>query len=335
MPSTLFPAGKNLLLLLLSGALLLSVAGLVYQYKTIADLRRLASGTDATRGDPSRGVAPGSTSSSLVAATATSPEHPGAPSAWTKLHSDDGPTLVRNLRAAGFPPSMIRALVVASVRESFLPKYRAALPASAAEWSYWKAGSTYYDSKLYADIRTLAREETDTVKRLLGADDAPADDPFAVTNARRFGPLSAEKADQLRRLNEDYADMTYEARMAMRGLKFPGDAEKLAYLDAERRADIAKLLTPAEQEAYTLRSSPAADQLRYKLAAFNPTADEFRAIFAQQQAFDEKFAPSSTATPSVNTPERTLAQTQLQESLKTALGDARMVRDLYDAVLKA
>lgn len=301
--------------LLLAG-LLAAATGLMVQRATIERLRGAAGQTEQAGGAVEARREGGGSAAGRAAV---------APAAdmWTKLKSEDGAILVKNLRAAGFPPTVVRAMVAAAVHESFLPKYRAALPASANEWDYWRAGTTYYDTKMYSTVRALAREEGDTLNRLLGPDATAGDNPLEVLNVRKYGPISAEKAEQLKRIGEDYTEMIYDARNAMLGLKLPGDAEKIAYLEAEQRADIAKLLTPEELEAYNLRSSLAAAQLRSRLAGFDPTPEEFRAIFAKQQEFDAKYGQQAGATEGGNSPERMRAQSQFQNSIRAALGDER------------
>jgi hypothetical protein len=69
----------------------------------------------------------------------------------------------------------------------------------------------------------------------------------------------------------------------------PEDREKLAYLEKEKLADIAKTLTPQEFEDYQLRSSNTANQLRGQLGSFNTTEAEFRALYQAAVAIDEKY----------------------------------------------
>ena len=96
----------------------------------------------------------------------------------------------------------------------------------------------------------------------------------------------------------------------------------------ERQADPEGVLSPEELEAYDLRASPTANQLRYNLTAFDATEDEYRAIFKVQRAYDEQLrdlAPTLGSGPL--TPEQSRArqtiQEQLNADLKAALGDQR------------
>ncbi len=66
------------------------------------------------------------------------------------------------------------------------------------------------------------------------------------------------------------------------------DREKLALLNRERRADLERVLTPEELFEYDLRQGPTAMRLRSQLAAFQPTEEEYRAIFTVQHALDRR-----------------------------------------------
>ena len=50
-----------------------------------------------------------------------------------------------------------------------------------------------------------------------------------------------------------------------------------------------RILTPAELEEYDLRNSNTGRAMRRELAAFNPTEEEFRAIYKLRQPVDEKY----------------------------------------------
>ena len=106
------------------------------------------------------------------------------------------------------------------------------------------------------------------------------------------GGLPRKKYKRMTKINSDYTDLKNEIYQSSKGTLMPEDYEKLAYLDKEQQADIADSLTPDELFEYQIRNSPTAGQLRDKLQGFNPTEDEFRAIFKVQQAYD-----SSTAAP--------------------------------------
>lgn len=99
-------------------------------------------------------------------------------------------------------------------------------------------------------------------------------------------------------------------------------------LDQEQRADLTAALTPDELRQYDLYSSPTAQRLRNQLAAFNPTEQEFLAIYDLQSQFDQQYNSPATVM-GMLTPDqlrqRQVDQQQLQAQIKAALGDERYV----------
>jgi hypothetical protein len=220
------------------------------------------------------------------------------PETWTALRpSDDLPALVARLREAGFPPEIVRAIVSAEISERFAAR-RKALLADQAELPFWKARSfsSPYDAKTMATMRALSREQSDLLRQLLGPDSESGNEMMRAYQQGNYGNLSAAKSEQLQRILSDYGELRSQIYSTANGLMLPEDRTKLALLEKEQRADIAALLTPQELEEYDLRSSSTASQLRYQLASFNATEEEFRAIFKIQKAFDDQFGPSMALT---------------------------------------
>jgi hypothetical protein len=153
-------------------------------------------------------------------------------------------------------------------------------------------------------------------------------DPFFATDdvtaaqRRQFGNLPRQTIDQLQRIEDDYAEMGAAIRSATNGILLAEDREKLELLRRERRADLASVLSPEELGDYEMRSSPMTNTLTRQLASFNATEAEFRAIFQAQQAYSEKVS-ATAMTASGNYEDRRTAQQQLNERLKTSLGEAR------------
>lgn len=232
----------------------------------------------------------GSTGSSTAAASAASDaaQTTQLAQSWSELQAGDLKTLPERLRAAGFSPSMIRAIVAAQVNEQFSAR-RKELLGNQAEQPFWK-NQRYggMDPKTMTALRDLGKEQMTLMKSLLG-DSAPGNDEMNAWQRRQFGNLSSEKLAQLNIINTDYNELTSEIHMKANGIMLPEDREKLAYLEKEKLADIAKTLTPQEFEEFQLRSSPTAQQLRSQLTTFNASEPEFRALFKATAAIDEKY----------------------------------------------
>jgi hypothetical protein len=269
----------------------------------------------------------------LAAAKRASAEKPGTPAEiWSKLHSADLATLVSRLRAAGFPPSVVRAIVDAEVERQFSPRIKE-LTRSVNETPYWKPDPSYYmgNSKIFEEIGQIYRERSRVLRDLLGKDAYAwgGTDP-TTAQRRQFGDLPAAKIDLVQRINDDYAEMMGQVRSAMQGVTLPEDREKLALLEREKRADLAGVLTPQELADYEMRTSMVTMRLRTAFTILDSSEQEFRTIYQIHDQFKEVLYPGSTSgggfflMGSETTPDkRREAGTQIQEQIKAALGPAR------------
>ena len=217
---------------------------------------------------------------------------------WAELQGGDLNTLVARLKAAGFSTSMIRAIVFAQVNEQFAAR-RKELAGNQTEQPFWKnQRSAMMDPKIMTALRDLGKEQMALMKSLLGPDGMPGNDEMNAWQRRQFGNLTPEKLTQLQSINTDYSELQQEIMQKANGVILPEDREKLAFLEKEKLADIAKTLTPQEFEEFQLRSSNTANQLRGQLGSFNTTEAEFRALYKAAAAIEEKYRTAGTRNPS-------------------------------------
>jgi hypothetical protein len=243
-----------------------------------------------------------------------------SPEAWNDLQNGDLAALRDRLRAEGFPPEIVRAILAAQIRESFAAR-RKAIEDAQGETPYWKNPNR--DPKTQAALRDLNREQDKILKDLLG-NEARDDDPsYTAYLHRQFGDLPADKVDRLRDIQDDYNRQRSDIYANNRGGLLPDEQQKIAALDKGMRADFAAVLTPQELADYDLRSSNTAQQLRNNLAAFDATEQEYRAIFQLQQAFDDQFGRMYGPPSPEDMKARSDAQKQLTQDINTALGPDR------------
>lgn len=263
---------------------------------------------------PSSAPAATAAHAARTASPATSDALPDLSESWAQLTSGDLPDVVARLRAGGVPPNLIRLIVGALVAERFADRHKALFDAVTAKpWWQGQAYEAYSDPKITAMRRQLAREERDLVTQLLGSE-IPTTDYDRAWAQQRYGNLPPEKIESLRRINGDYDDLMAEIRDRAKGIILPEDREKLAYLEQEKRADVAKLLSADELLEVDLHSGPTAKRLRDQLVAFDPTEEEYRAIFQIQHAVDAQFADGRTAN-------LTQEQRRQRRDLAAATGD--------------
>ncbi len=248
---------------------------------------------------------------------------------WARLHTDDLPALIARLRAAGFPPTLIRAIADAEIQRRFAPRLEE-IRRSVNETPYWRGdpGSFGVNRNIYEQMTQLSRDRAKALRELIGQD-AFAYSGMDPTEAQRrqFGNLAPGKIDLVQRINDDYAEMSAQIRAAMQGITLPEDREKLALLEREKRADLASILTPEELADYEMRTSPITSRLRTALTVLDASEAEFQQIYAAHKPFAETLYPTSSGGMVVFTSDlvenRRAATEKINAQLKQTLGDAR------------
>jgi hypothetical protein len=251
---------------------------------------------------------------------------------WAQLHTEDLPTLVARLRAAGFPPSMIRAIADAEVQQRYSPRLDE-LRRTLDETPYWRgdAGNFTGNSKLYEQMSQIGRERSKALRELIGQDVyAYAGANPTEIQRQRFGNIPPGKIDLVQSITDDYAEMTSQIRAGMQGVSLPEDKEKFALLEREKRADLAAILTPAELAEYEMRTSTITMRLRTGLTIMDASEAEFRAIYAAHQAHQETLYPTSPGgimfLSSDTGDPRSKAYEQINSTLKQTLGADRFAQ---------
>ncbi len=248
---------------------------------------------------------------------------------WSALHAEDIRTLIARLRAAGFSPVVIRAIVNARLESTFSARMNE-LVGSLGDTPFWKPEpfSSFNNPKFYETQNQIYRDRTKALREILGDDYFASSAADATADQRRkFGDLPKSKIDLIQRIADDYAEMIAQVRAATNGITLPEDREKLALLEREKRADLAANLTPAELEDYEMRNSTITTRLRTGLTLMDATEAEFRAIFRVLQPFADVLYPNPAGGIVRFTAEdsrlRTEAQAQVAAQLRAALGEQR------------
>lgn len=258
-----------------------------------------------------------STLNSQLSASSTPGSASVDPATWSKLETTDLPDLVTRLRAAGFPKEMIRAIMSGLINEQFTARRRALDP-DAANRAYWKDRAP--DQKLQLAQFQLYREQEKALRSLLGPD-ARNTDPLSLARQRAMlGNLSPEKMEAAQLIIDELNQKQTEAYYTK------GNSTITDYNQRERdlRTALSAVLSPAELEEYDLRNSNTGRTLRRELASFDPTEEEFRAIYKLRQPFDEKYTFNTSGVPSQDAMrQRSEAQKQLVADVKTLLGADR------------
>jgi hypothetical protein len=251
---------------------------------------------------------------------------------WDRLRTDDLAALVDRLRAAGFPPNVIRNIVGTLVRERFDAR-RLEIQKSNLEAPFWTSTTNpNSDPKIGPELRNLQREQTELIKQLLGGSLA---DLFAGTDEDRamlryqIGNIAPEKLEQLYNAAMNYGEKITAVYAATstgggRSVLLDSDREKVVALDKAYRDELAKFLTPSEVTDFIMHNGPTAGQLRNALGPFRPSEDEYRAIFPIYQSFVDQNPTVNPTQPGPDaTPAARAAVSQLYSQLGAALGPDR------------
>ncbi|MCX6938508.1 MAG: hypothetical protein NTU80_11550 [Verrucomicrobia bacterium] len=245
------------------------------------------------------------------------------------------------LLESGIPAEGVREVIQMLVWRKYDDQYRAKyqiLDRSHSNKTWWKD-----DFNEIKRLKTpLNGDQQKEIQELLKAADAELENLLIVNDKldmnppNRFNFLPADKAKAISKLNLDYDYMISsigndngdEGDSDQHKLDTAG--ESLRIIESERKRDINALLSPAEREAYDLRESDTAKNLRPLITALDATEAEYRSIFRLQQAFDEKYGvmnnPAADIDPARNEEafkNRAAAENVLEAQIKALVGAER------------
>ncbi len=247
---------------------------------------------------------------------------------WRDLESEDYPTYIANLRAIGCPEATLRDIIVADVNELFAARRAAEVPNPRREW--WRSEpDPEAVRRVEARRAALEAERRALLATLLGPDwdtripSAQAEESFPPLDGEILGALAPETRRQVRAIEQRRRRHLQELEAAAAA----GDRDatsELARLERETRAELARVLTPAQLEEYLLRYSPTADRLREQLRGFQATPEEFRALFRAREQMAEQLerlaaAPASRS----DLPQLATLTREFEATLERTLGPAR------------
>jgi hypothetical protein len=293
-------------------------------------LRRSAApgAATASESDPADSTAGGNAGVKPLLAGKTPAK--GSQAIWASIASTDLRKYAANLRRAGCPEETINEILLAEVNRLYGPRERA-LKVRPEDLAPWEEASQRDRRGAEMKLRDLLAEKRNLLKELTGVDvgiNMPSRlagrevEPFEIA----FSALPETKRDQVRAIQEKYWAQSDEIKQRTVGYLEPEDREEFLRIKSERRAELAKIVTPKELQDYELQTSATAPALRSRFEGFEVSDEEFRKIFDYMQPQDEKFSLSRRNPDPVN-PEFTAAREQaekdLLEQIHQVLGDER------------
>jgi hypothetical protein len=251
---------------------------------------------------------------------------------WRKVESEDYRQYIANLRAVGCPEQTVRDIIIADVNALFEARRRSLLQ-PADEFQFWKADATPIFTtgpaekirNQFEQLRLLAEEKRAVLRELLGIDV-----PERVRMA--FAPLNPREQlltflDEEKRLKVEEIEQRFSALLMEKVPDSSGHEQLSNYkkLQAEKQAELARVLTPLEFGEYEMRFSPTAVSLRAGLGNLNPTEHEFREMVRIRKKFEDEFGDVFTfdATEPGALERRAEAQRQIDQEMVRLLGAKR------------
>lgn len=207
---------------------------------------------------------------------------------WETVESADYRKYIDNLRSIGCPEETIHDIIRADVNKLFDSRKAE----KRKPFEYWKTGNLMaqlMDEETVKLHTEMNRQKRDLMKELLGAD-AKLD---TRATAQAFNPLDAMidflPGEKQVKLVEKINTWNAEASKHVGGGR-PDTAQlgELKRIRDKIEAELNAMLTPQEKRDYDLRLSNTSLQMRNALGDFNPSKDEFEAIFDLRLAFDNE-----------------------------------------------
>jgi uncharacterized membrane protein len=176
---------------------------------------------------------------------------------WNMVESDDYKKYIANLRSIGCPPETVRDIILADVNKLFAARFvPLAEPPRTNE--FWKRAPVRgADEERVKQRLAIVKEKKALLKELLGEDIDVKDEAMPSDSDPRAEMLSFLPQEKIQQISE--MDATYAGKQ---NSPIHGRGEGVQSLEAEKRAELAKVLSPQELEDYNLRASRTANVLR-------------------------------------------------------------------------
>jgi hypothetical protein len=216
---------------------------------------------------------------------------------WGQLESTNYQEFIANLRAVGCPERTIKDIILTDVMRLYAQR-RGQFYHNGRDFVYWETDDKrkLKQPQIEERDRQLAaidKELPAVLRELLGINYEREVDKYFVDadeDDQRLAFLSQDKLSQVLSLRDEFEAKRERILYAAQNAKpSAGEIEQLRQVDQSQEEALAQVLSPEEKAQYELSMSPTADRLRRQLIGFNPTDQEFRALFDKQKAIDDAY----------------------------------------------
>ncbi len=267
---------------------------------------------------------------------------------WREIESPDYPTYIANLREIGCPESTIRDIIIADVNHLYALRRATEVITPAQEW--WRTEPDPETVRAAEEkLRALDEERRALLTHLLGPGWESAEAELPELPRRGYAPITLDgpilgvMPAEVKQTVKEIANRAQERIQAyiaeQRKAGREPDPVELARLRQQTRDELARVLSPQQLEEFLLRYSDTAQRLRQHLGElkfFNPTPDEFRAMFHAWDSVEQRILLDYSADGPGVAEARAALEAQREQAIRNALGPQRYeeYRRLQDPVYR-
>jgi hypothetical protein len=247
---------------------------------------------------------------------------------WSQLESQDYRVYVANLRGVGCPEATIRDIITADVSELFRRRVKELVDPILSQ--FWELLADKEKFKNLVDeketqLRNLKDEREAVLDELLGGDarrlaaEEEARQQQREARSQTLEFLSADKREACLATEEKFNQLRRQLGSAQPPLTRAEAVAAFERLQRKQDLEIQQTLSAEDWAEYKLRQSGFA-QVRQRLAGFDATEDELRAVVRIREEVGS--APGSG--PPAGRPGDSATQQAQQEALEELLGKDRL-----------
>lgn len=252
---------------------------------------------------------------------------------WQEVESPDYPTYITNLRNIGCPEQTIRDIIIADVNALYSRRRATELVTPEQQW--WRGEPDTNVLQIALEKAHILEDERHALlTRLLGSAWESGDlvnlprpsRPGLVLDGPVLGTLPVETKQAIQDINARSEARIQNYLDSVRQQGKPADPVELAKLRQATRDDLARALSPGQLEEFLLRYSQDANNLRTEFSQlhfFNPSANEFRAIFRATDGLDQQMQSLADGSEPNSVQVRQALEAQRDNAIKIALGPER------------
>ncbi len=249
---------------------------------------------------------------------------------WRLVESANYKEYISNLRKIQCPEDSIRDIIVADVNKIYAEKLKP-LRKPVEEWKFWRNNrdwGSWRESEEYNVAQgKLEKEKRALLKELLGDDyerKMGEREYWFIEGDALSKSVSEETKDQISALQARIDEKQNDIYRKAKGFLSKEEEAEVVQLEKERRAAMAKILSPEELFEWDLRNSQTAQNMKFgELEAFNASEGEFRKIFKVKAALDDFAAENRGNEGKAAQDEQSRREQEAEAQLKEALGGER------------